>query len=933
MIIILSFSTNALIVSPITSFSKVYSNSTDYLTPQIVGIKYGVPFNYNSTIYEYYDDTFNITTHHILNTLHNISGSNAILYNGYLYGNQQTGTTSTKLSKIDNMNRSKIYNTITLSTSYNNNWIKSYMSLGVYNNKIPAYYSTNLGIFNINNLTDYCAVSLSSLDYLVLSNDNNYIYLLTATAGGSTPDYAIVDYNCNIISVYNVSWMTNSPAIHGDNISNIVLSKNKGFFIGWLSVDKNFDIYTWYKDGSGFEESHILTDINANNFTVSKDVHSCDFDQNNNIYYCVGYKNGNVNNLSLVSMQITDTGLLSNIQYYDDIDYFETPSVDVYNSSSLFLFVINSTIYIKMYDTVGGTYDLWSGTPSSIDEYTGLTCNTAHTTCYDSDSTCLQNNWLYTGVNWSNWLCTNVTYTSGDFYCGSNLTHCSGGCRNSTIINPYGVTYNSGTCVTSGTCVSECFVLGDSYSNGITTYAECQDWNSDGCLEYQTISCSAGLVSFNGHCQAQTYLTDTISNLQFEVQPYTSLNLLGGLYGCPKLTCEFGNGVYNCPVDTCTVSEARNNNLESVSFTESINTLNVKTKSCGGGVGLFELALNLQGVNTSEIVGVDCNYQENKEIATLNTTAYLINGSATFYTQNVGSTNKNYLGLLLDGTDKNFSINMTDGMRNIVSYIINLKVTNNEYAIYWGNGTLLLSGNYPTNTPNIANIKIFNDYTNREQNIMLSMYNGNELIFEKGVTMQLYSDTDATLPYYFILKNYSDNVVINYLIRGKITSGTPSIYKQTYTSNLTDFITGFEKVGCSYFTDGTYTARVYLMEDFLGQFFSYRDLTITKTNIPSTSCGTNTTSTSTDFINNLSKTDKLLIALFTSIGLFGLLILIGFAKSPDKLGVWAFAGALLSSGLLIYFTVIGWMPIGAIVLMVCFAAGIVILLFRKSGGE
>jgi hypothetical protein len=785
----------------------------------------------------------------------------------------------------------------------------------------------------------------------MLGFDSAYIYVYEAH--GHTPhqsNFFKLDWDCNLITS---TWMNSTngyPSKYNTPMpTNVYYEAGEDFFIGVLVNDDSYlgnpyYLQTFQDNGYGIDNKNLTTAYGfiPNTSSIAYE-HKCTYDNDNNYYYCLVYNNSDVEDIFLAKTEIDTEGRIGDTEMLSIFDYFNTPGVDEYDYTRAMIWYNreDESIYLQLHDTIDGYYDVFNATTTYINDTYGLACNNDYSLCYDAGSTCFDNTNFYTGNDASNWVCNSTSYYYG-LNCLNTLNYCSGGCINTIAENPYGIEYYHGTCLSSN-CSNECNVLGQRYSNTYTTIQYC-NVSSTGCLEWSQSTCGIGEYSENGLCKTKNYTEASITKIDFSFNPYTSVNIYGGVYGCTKLECTYNDitGIFNCPEDTCGYAEAKNPNLQSVNYDSSTQTLTVNAKKCSGSVGTFELRIQAQGddLNASSVIGVDCDYKETITEEELNKTLSMqgyqvakLTGNNNYYNPNIGLTNKEEFSLLFNDTAV-FWINITDNANILNLLYVVVNQTNNEYSLRRNNasGTILVTDSFSQDIGRL-NIMFYHDFSSQETNFIVYAYSTlNQLLGINGIVMQSYDSTLATTPDSLNLNVISGELFASKIARIQMSSGIPSYYKNYYVEGITDFRTQYELTGCTYLQDGTYKARIYVSEEFLGQFFSYEDLIINKNTI--TTCGTGNTQTISIF-DKIGVQTKLILGFLIPMIALLIFVSIGITNNDDSTQrMLIFFGAFLFVAGLIIFAVLTWIPVWIMIVSSLIASMLVGLFFiRKTQGD
>jgi hypothetical protein len=159
------------------------------------------------------------------------------------------------------------------------------------------------------------------------------------------------------------------------------------------------------------------------------------------------------------------------------------------------------------------------------------------------ESTFDECNTIYQESNFSTWECSlflsDATFmenwfdiTIGEWYnvdCGistnefvTTYSSCTDNNINEIVnTNPTNQYIPIGVCAQSGICDNDCNILGSTYSDTMTSFKVCGNYDLDPCLEYSgSFGCNIGEISIDGDCIANTGngLND---NSAFTVTPYS----------------------------------------------------------------------------------------------------------------------------------------------------------------------------------------------------------------------------------------------------------------------------------------------------------------------------------------------------------------------------------------------------------------------------
>ena len=731
---------------------------------------------------------------------------------------------------------------------------------------------------------DKCTIFNVGNEKTVIANDDSYVYAYSTVAVFNGYKYTILDYDCAVV------YSTNNT-IDGNEISNfsyIRLDEGNNFFVA-LQNNSN-KIYTFDTALGGVGDVQSLTSYNIT-ISGSGTGNQCDYDQTNNIFFCIGKRNGVNSQFDLLALQLNNVGDITDITVYNET-MFNNIGYDSYSLvNPARLFIRQNYLYLQLYDSLGGTYDLFkfnSGTQLTSCtglNYTGLTCYNVSNTClcYDENSVCFPNNEIYQGINSSNYVCnTTIVDSYGNLYCGENLTYCAGGCTNTPTQNIFGTQYTTGTCVLNdSSCTNDCVVEGYTYSDTATSYKQCGFYDADVCLDWSnSIPCGDGYYSNNGFCYAFntsgfTYYTQQIFKVQANITGAFTYSLTTNP---PESTYKTGNAYQIVGFDyiftptsvyinkNCDYTETnilQNNNLIYVNTTQDY-TVNGYTN------GISTIKFIIPNNGTIRISGLD----------TLDRELYVYNVT---YNQTTGFCLYNNVSLLgCQLIDYSYMKNLELDVQSIrpntnqlfsAKLVINL-LAGGSQEIYRGfaNPLTIPASNY-------GKIRI----TTTNANVTsVNVINGEQYL-------NAWKNTTWT----------------------QLKSGGIIIYQHSCI---------YSKVGC-------YTVRSYLQQDLREGLWDYQDWKVCINSLSGASIG------DTTIEGKLSPMTKLVLALAIPVGIFLLLFILGWilaqkTGNDNMTSIFSFAGLFFSIGFLVYFSIKGWLPAWIIIVMFLASAFIIVMLVR-----
>lgn len=591
-------------------------------------------------------------------------------------------------------------------------------------------------------------------------------------------------------------------------------------------------------------------------------------------------------------------------------------------NDKLFVFSKNSSNYTSLY------------TSSDVDIYSGLFLGSDNL-YYKSSAVCFDG--YFFSVDNGNMFCS---YGIVGDYCfnESYMSVCSAGCTYQTKSNIYGVSYKEGTCLQEN-CSNECGVLGQRTSPSVNSVGVCGFSDSDGCLDLSVSYCADGEYSIEGYCETLNYSQSPIDFIGFDFSPYDSpYSQLGDLYCLPS-KCEYQGypAVLVCTNTNveCDNVDTLNPSIYSVDYDRNTRILDVKTRTDLGGNGVFELDVNVDGGNASDVIGVDCNYKSVLYSDVINASSNVgglyvlpVNVTSKFSVDasSLSFYNKVSSSFVVNGLSSKFIVSFGDANYNASVLYVELNATTKEFVVRSQNstGTLLYTDVY-TGVVHSFTLDAYFDSLNYETNSILSLKDSSGFVLQsRGVVMQNFDSENLVAPW-----DVTIYPVLNVYLQ-KITRETfgslPSIYNKLQVSGVKDFIKNYEYTGCNYSNSGSYTARVYLSEEYLGQYFSFKDI-----NVKIERVNGNGVQNTPLVKSELSKNNKMVASFVISILLLGFFVIFGIMYKNQIL---IYVGCLVFVMSMIIFAIKDWMPV--IVLVVsAILAGLIALFFvlKKSQGD
>jgi hypothetical protein len=802
--------------------------------------------------------------------------------------------------------------------------------------------------FQNNNSINYTEI-YSDSNYLIQLEDvtnKNYYYTNLTTGLFETThqyyngvNYGLKRYNSLVYNLIFGGGVT--FYIQSVNDSYSVVTVGSGTLSGTSGGDR-FGVmigkYLYQRSGSTLKVTDLTNAsvVSSASFSFDLSGTDCNIGATNLLPYGYDYDNDRAYFLCRYT-----NNTLQNELVYIESDFYNTldvhnniliPETEIFSintpSSSLLTNMLSNNKFIV---TDSNIYVINSSdisqilTSGFIDAYEGLTCNSDYSSCWDNEAVCFYNN-FYSNDEIENfdvvgdYQCENATYQYG-ITCNTVLSkQCSGGCYRTQLMNAYNISYESANCITSN-CTNECSINGQLRSDTLSSYQVCgSSYDSDGCLEWSpSILCSGGELSYGGICEAVNLSVSDITKLNFDVVPYVANYV-------PET---------NPPV--------LNTNLYNVTYDYNTRTINAVTTTVYG-TGTFPLYEQIPYPDPNYYVSFDCDYKSiTRTIPTLNTgnsknkIYETINDSKTVI---INGQNKEYTTISFidndDITEEEFSVKFLDVNTKVISdYYYVFNKTNGEFIVYDSNktGSLLFTGTFQTGiTLGEIKLEYYHNFNDLQSNSMLSLYryvdnNNNPLLFTKGNSVKPYTDNLATTPYTLVITNHTSDLRLVSINSETITSNIFATTKLISGTGF-DFINGYETTGCVYFNDGTYKQRVYLSEKLGGQYFSFVDVNIVKTDINK---APTTSGTSGGF--NLGNKTKLFIGIFFPL-IFGI-ILIAFGSFHDSIlgKAMVFTGAFGMVCGTIAFSIAGWVDAWIIIIAIILASmGVGFFFMTKSNG-
>lgn len=466
-------------------------------------------------------------------------------------------------------------------------------------------------------------------------------------------------------------------------------------------------------------------------------------------------------------------------------------------------------------------------------------------------------------------LCNNPLGVAPNIYCDVlDFTYCAVNCTN---VNITGVL--TGVC-DNGICTNDCNILGYQDCSNINTFKICGNYDTDACLEYADgYSCNSGDLCSNGYCYTPTYSNSLTNNTAFTVTPY-SVSSESTVY-----TLDTANK--KLLVDTKSYVHIQNFAI----LTTNNNTYSSRT----------------------------CDYKETS-VYTNNVINTIVNSTPYTFTSQ-GSTSYLELSLLpQDLTTTEIKVLSSTASEIDKIYLIR-NSTNKELSIY--NSTLgLLYTDISTNTYDDLN-KVLITYT----------FDFSSKTFTRTFTFDRFADNiKSLLPKIFIPNDYSTininstNTTFNSIAIKTFTQ--PTTFKNTLRNDYNFLPCTYGSIGCS-------ITRTYNQNSNLPDFTNYYDYNIC-VNTLNNDNPEETSSTGNFFDGTgLNQGTKYLIVLFAILAVILTFVAIGFMTNTVK--VATIFGFIISTFVMIIFTVFGWVPSWILVMLVIVAlASSIILGTMKS---
>ncbi len=490
----------------------------------------------------------------------------------------------------------------------------------------------------------------------------------------------------------------------------------------------------------------------------------------------------------------------------------------------------------------------------------------------------MPNNELYTGINSSNYLCTNTTAINDDFYCyidedASNINYCSGGCSNIELTNPYGINYIKGFCYNSTTCTNDCNVEGLTYSDTPISYKQCGFYDSDNCLDWSnSIPCVDGEYSTNGFCN--------------------TLNTTGFTY-------------YNLRTFTMTPDTTN-----SVSLTGTSNPPQINLES---NQAFINEGFEYNSVRTSFYINQNCNYNETtileNNVKRINTSNDSFNG----FTQGIITLNIDI------PIDTQLEIIGTD---SVDKSLFNFTIKNNA-----SNGVCLLN-----NESELLGCEFVTLGTNENIDFSIqTMKSGTKYLFTTKTDLngiqriftgwRSQNNNEASTLYK--IKTIGENTSIN---KVKVINGEQN--QNTWKNTSAGFKTPYQNT-CQISSVGCRTVRSYYSDNLdENQFWNYKEWRVCTNKLSGT---TYTETGNNGLLSGMSPITKIVMSFVISFIVMMILIVIGITQNDDSTKrIMIFIGCFLFIGGLILFTLIGWLPFWILIVCGVVASAIVGLFFIKS---
>ena len=853
----------------ITDFTKIQTfNATNYMT---LTTQQGIVHDSVNHVFIISGKRYNDSTLAYINTVVNLT-------NGYIDGAYYYGllTNSERVYKYYALNGSYVSGVTTSASTDTSYTFLNNKQLGMTTGNYVFitqgdFVSTHKAL-----LSDFCRISGHSIYVSIIGYDTIQDYAMVYYNN----QYWIYDGHCGVV-------YTGTPHLNGNRtlpgLQNMIYDNSDYVFYAEDHLNNTFVSF----DNSAYEVDNynFKSVLNYTNFSFGgRDYQNCDYDSNNKIYACLGYRNNNEYNVTLLLIDV-DNGDFGNVSEYRE-SYFNNPGFDVYRISTTYhplLFFYDNHLYMQMYDSVTGVYELWRSTPTVINSYTGLTCNNDNSFCVDSDKVCFPNNELYPGVNSSNYVCEKVGGIYGydnSITCDiDNVTYCSGGCVNKELINPYNIHYESGTCYNSSLCIDECNIEGYTISDTSTSYKECGFYDSDPCLDWSnSIPCIGGEFSVGGFCKALNTSGYTYYNLN-------SFTIIPDIR--KSIDYSFtSNPMYVNLVDQYTFI------TEGFSYTSGVTSFYINL-NCDYKETLLYSDATTQTINTS-LEQVFSGYTNG--VSTINFKP-VINGSVLILGKDLGGT-------------------------TIFSYTVE---DNSTYGTcLYDNDSLLgcdssLLSEYSNIDLSIQTIKPNTDYLSSVR-LTINLKNGGKSHIYTGLSSPVNSPTTT----YYKLVISSNNATYNSL---KVINGEQYLNTWKNTSSGVVYDVNMKPTyvnSCYYTTLGCYTTRSYYTRELSNGLWNYKDVKICVNTLGSSTLVT----TGNNVFDNMTPRAKLFTALISSILVFFLVLLIGLIYGNVVIFGWI--GTFMSVGLVGYFAIIGWLPTWLIIVMLLISAFVVMMFFRKT---
>lgn len=899
--LVMILSVNAYTV--LSDFSKVWSTTN---TSRIVDIAYQSNIDYTED-YVYNDEKIYYKNMTYYTSITNNTGFYWLVEDSpdYYTFSPYLLTSSTYLRKYDAETGEQLNDTSTGLVTDEAQLSKRNYALTMYEPPRYIYATSNhpsrvgvLKLYYPSTTSLDCTVTASlytggSESNLLVAYDSNYFYIMDSYNGLGLNMY---DYDCN--RIYNNPSILTTIGLNTTHLRNsrdYMINRNTNYIYGLYP--KNYATLTNYTLFSFTNLGYFGDDLNLNSY-FNMTVNISDSVAGGNIYYdfddmyafVLFYNGSNTSDVFLGQIKLTSSGGISDDaddgHLYALRDYINTVGFDVYQyNANVELFDIDGDIYLQLYDTVGSTYDLWTIGGSETNETPGLDCNSDFTYCIDEDSICFPNNELYPGINSSNYLCT-YALLGDDLSIGcydGNVTYCSGGCVNLEYTNAFGIEYLHGVCSNTSTCSNDCTVEGYTYSDSFVSYKQCGFYDSDTCLDWSaSIPCPEGEYSVDGFCDSLNTTTDVYYTLtSYSIEP----------------ELEY---------------------MSEISYTSNPPYIYLKTPLIYIDEGFTYYAGNTW---TWIYTMLNCNYTESQ--------VYKQDTPATINTSATHTFNGYSNGVTTLKVKPSYNNTVTLAGYDVADQLIyNYTVEDNTTlgTCLYRDGSLVGCQNYLYADVNnvelsVQTLKPYTSTYTHSVKMQVNLNNGGKQSVYTGFTP---SNTTPTGTYYKAIIT-STNTSYYYLI---VTNGEQgnNAWKNTTVGEEYTGSTRVYDQSCYYTDVGCYNTRHYMTRNTSQGLWNVKDFKVCVNTLGDTTIPTG--DTGGDAFSDMSNKMKLLIAILGTLIVFALCILVGVTYDMTK--VMAFAGTFLSVGLLIYFAIIGWIPVWIIIVMILTSAMVVMIFFRNT---